>query len=1343
MANDMIGITVTVDDKVALKKLENLRKIVNELNGTKITISTKGIDDAVRTAKTKAENGLKGTKITPKIDTGQINDQFSKVKGQIESKPIRVTMAVGKAGAAMLTIANSFTKVLDNSLTNITRNFGATITSMLTSSIFTGMGKVVERYDTFKLYSKQMQLMGADADEAEKSVQRLNDSVLGLPTPLNEIVKYQKQFYSMTGDVKEATDLAIAMNNAFLASGSSAKQQDQGYKQLVNMLSGGKLQKKQWISLTRSMPGAIREMGKSLGYTGKELDQYVQDVNAGEISTKDFLNTLKKTGTGKGSLVDIAGISKQSLSGIQANMQTAIASFGQKTLEALDDVLSKQTGRGLVSHLQDVVDTIKELGNRTADWIRNHPEVIMKFLDRLENFNWDGMIEGIKTAGKMYAGFIDILSRMPGGLLGFVIAGGGSAIMKGLYPVAGLFKAIGQFGDISAAKKTAKGMSEAAEAMSGMGRATSGMGKSAATVADNVAGDKIKRATAKIGEGAKNVGRFTAALGKMALAGAVVAEFVGVYYLAAKAISEVAKMNFPFEKIQKNTGNIILVIGELTGVFTALGMLMTSTPAGLFVAGSAGLGAGISLGLVGAFAAIAKLMQSIVDVKLPSFTKIKSIAKVMKTIRDEFSHINLGNDWLFPRSLIKGGVVTGYVASFTDIAKLLDSIKGINIKNSQGIENTAKSMKNVFKAISGAFDGDILAELAKRWNSSNQRKVFDNFKGIVEDISSVITTMKGLPDKVAQLKDTNYKKLSEKIRSALSGVGVITEGLKEEFGHYFGGTTGSNISEINLDAKDLESFKKLVDDVSGILTSVQTLIGGFKQFNDSFKMLKEAFKGKSFDEISGVIKGKLQNMATFLDAVFGEKTSIAKKLNGVSKATENLDLSNVTQAFTDLKKALGALKGLYEQMQSMAYLFNASGNENNPTPSYGTGSDKLDKLFDNIGVLVDHMKEIGGKVGNPEDLQKKMYAIRYAMAQIVYAMGNLQKLPVNKDITITDFTTPVKDAVDDLIAIQDKVPDPDGLRERMFAIRKAVASLWFAMNRIVTMPLPEEEGKVDEIVDTISKIISDVGTKLTEAPLMAENAALFKQAADDVALAFATLTTGESGSIQTFVNYLGQIPGALSKVNEAMKGRGTAWKNQIIEGFKGTASKIVAYIQALPEKIKNVTGFYGAGNTHGRQYKNGFNDALDGVETRVDEIAEDVTNLRTRTNGTSGGDSGPVQTSGFVAATGGQVGNNGILYRAGGGDVFQPRGTDTVPAMLTEGEYVMRKGATDYFGSKFMQKINHLDLGGALDSLSARMASKLAGGTTIHNHNNQKVVQYITTNNENWSFMRANRFIRA
>lgn len=98
--------------------------------------------------------------------------------------------------------------------------------------------------------------------------------------------------------------------------------------------------------------------------------------------------------------------------------------------------------------------------------------------------------------------------------------------------------------------------------------------------------------------------------------------------------------------------------------------------------------------------------------------------------------------------------------------------------------------------------------------------------------------------------------------------------------------------------------------------------------------------------------------------------------------------------------------------------------------------------------------------------------------------------------------------------------------------------------------------------------------------------------------------------------------------------------------------------------------------------------------------------------------SGPLsrRTTARMYSTGGFV---GPVYRSGGGSIWKSRGTDTVPAMLTEGEYVLRKQAVNSLGLGLVQKLNH-EGARALQNLSGRTII-----TNVYNNNNAKINQNI------------------
>lgn len=92
-----------------------------------------------------------------------------------------------------------------------------------------------------------------------------------------------------------------------------------------------------------------------------------------------------------------------------------------------------------------------------------------------------------------------------------------------------------------------------------------------------------------------------------------------------------------------------------------------------------------------------------------------------------------------------------------------------------------------------------------------------------------------------------------------------------------------------------------------------------------------------------------------------------------------------------------------------------------------------------------------------------------------------------------------------------------------------------------------------------------------------------------------------------------------------------------------------------------------------------------------------------------------VYAGGVKGATGGHVSAAGIdpLYRAAGG----PSGTDTVPAWLSPGEWVMQKSAVDRFGVGFMRAINEgIMPGGGGTTVVNRYDVSVNAGSIVGDH---------------------------
>lgn len=122
-------------------------------------------------------------------------------------------------------------------------------------------------------------------------------------------------------------------------------------------------------------------------------------------------------------------------------------------------------------------------------------------------------------------------------------------------------------------------------------------------------------------------------------------------------------------------------------------------------------------------------------------------------------------------------------------------------------------------------------------------------------------------------------------------------------------------------------------------------------------------------------------------------------------------------------------------------------------------------------------------------------------------------------------------------------------------------------------------------------------------------------------------------------------------------------------------------------------------------------------------------------NAASATGAAPVQNqSGPIAVT-----------QATGGPIFKAFGSDTVPAMLTPGEYIIRKGAADFFGRGLLERINALDIGGAFDRLilNSPVTAGRYGGNVYNKDSHASVTQNYYNSSPDYGRRRAMRFAHA
>ena len=217
--------------------------------------------------------------------TGDINKQFQTIRKGAEA---------AASGLEQLPDQLDQTASSTSRLADIVKGGGVfTLIEKGVSAVVSSLDSAIDRYDTMNRFPLMMQQLGYGADEAQTAVQRLSEGIQGLPTTLDSVVSTAQRLTILTGNLDGAVDTTLALNNAFLASGSSSDGAARGLEQYVQALSRGKFEAEEWKTMQETMGLALTRVAESFGYAGEsaQSDLYAA-LQSGEITMSQFNSRL-------------------------------------------------------------------------------------------------------------------------------------------------------------------------------------------------------------------------------------------------------------------------------------------------------------------------------------------------------------------------------------------------------------------------------------------------------------------------------------------------------------------------------------------------------------------------------------------------------------------------------------------------------------------------------------------------------------------------------------------------------------------------------------------------------------------------------------------------------------------------------------------------------------------------------------------------------------------------------------------------------------------------------------------------------------------------------------------
>ena len=574
----------------------------------------------------------------------------SKTTGSKTGQSIGQGLSVGfaaKVGAVAGIASNVFSKVA----------------SVVTSSL----GSAVDRADQMNNFPKVMKNLGYSSEDAAASIRKITNALDGLPTTSSAMTGMVQQLAPLTSNLDEATDIALAFNNAMLAGGASTMEQENALTQYTQMLSAGKVDMQAWRSIQAAMPGQLNQVAEAMMGAGHNANDLYEAMKDGKYSFDDFnkaVMDLNQNGFGKyASFAQQAKDATQGIGTAMENVKNRVAKAVQKVIDAVGveniagaiNRFSSQFGK-VGDAAAGMVTDVKKKFSEAGKWITGLYDKLDK-TGAITRFK-DTISTAFESARSRVTEAVD---RIAGSFKGLVPDGAiVSAIEDVLKYVGTVFsdfadwiadtvewwsKFIAALKDTGAVQQLAGALGSLFDAIGDVADAFRGAGDMAESAA----------------------GRFDSAKGSAELLGAVIKVAADLVQKMADQLKRVAEWVKKFTDTLSDSGALDTWMDALERIFSALGDALGSLKRlGKALDGgkksTEGAGAAAAKGFAAYIGAVANVVETVAGV-------LDGIASVVGKLAD-------GIDWLNQKFPILGQVIGFLLDPMGSLADMAGNLFG-------------------------------------------------------------------------------------------------------------------------------------------------------------------------------------------------------------------------------------------------------------------------------------------------------------------------------------------------------------------------------------------------------------------------------------------------------------------------------------------------------------------------------------------------------------------------------------------------------------------------------------------------------------------------------------------
>ena len=1306
------------DLEIRLKNEENVQKDLNEVS-----------QKIAKLESDKAEIKLQLENYNTTMS--QLNNIANKVQ-QVQS----FGKGLNTLGKAMTGSMKGFSNTPIGHLNHfLVQGIGYSALYRFTSSFMNTIGEsfsgAISRLDTIANSKRTFQAMNFDDSVVTSSLDDLESRILGLPTKLNEAIQNVTMISSITNDLPEAVRIFDAFNNAILAFGGSQEQANRAITQFSQAMGTGKLDARTYLSLTDAgMSPALAKVAEMLGYSSENMGEFKSALGEGEISLEDFTDALILLNEqGYDTMKALNKLAKENaIKSIGSSItvaETQIEKGWGSIIQAINDSMDALGYGTIPQNIARFGESVKGWMNGIADSINGNRDVFGSFLDfittgfsklmdvvsqfdlgsfveGLESFRWviDGLKAGFETlfnAVKSIAEFVgqgDVskgLGRIAGGLLtfGYAFRFLGTALDKG----AGVFGYLAQLNSSLGTKgKLAKKISETSNILGSL----TGKNKTSSTtdVSTNVK--------------TFNLDSFKNSMANMAKM-AMMAGNIMLYAEAIKQLNE--KLPDDLSKLVPKLATLGVVMTAMAGLSSGMGKLTS-------LIGKKNELVGV-VSLIGAGGALWLLVQAIDEVNKKVPDDIGNFASKMANVVIAIGAMGivigalgglaslgsglgavimaLGEIFVMTFAITLQQVAESISAMAESIEDIAESVKkfGDTEIDSQGV---SENMSTVTKALDEltSWSGGLLGALAKL----AQQKIDE---GNIAQASSNLNQLLDVADAMQNV--SNIQEVdADRFETAISSI----KSILETFDKYL------PLPSVNTGTNNTDNLTN----VSEQINAISTLVSALNNFSSQgIPQFDEKTLTSTIDKINAVVK-KLKEI------------KLPDVQSGASLTGENAQ--NIVDVLNNLSSIAEAVNSVIASIQE--HPINADGLENAITAI----ADLLGRI--NNDLMPSGDTRIGYNMKNfidAESIQNVINALNNLSTMITTAKSFMDTF-ANSNVDWEALKANINKMMDALNGTIDGKDAVEIDSEKLGSLEKAIKKFETIVGKLETISQKQIN------FDIINAIITQIGTILTNINNIsgADNAESMVSQITNIINKFNEMLTTLAGMNEQFVtvgngwgtslyqgfeesNVSSNISTYVDELITTLKGKdftavGNKWGSDIVSGFKNKVSEISSVVSNLATTISQNGSFATAGSTLGNSFINAFNNAIANLD--IPDLPE--------ADGKAKG--------GLITQ----------YFSKGGWNVFKPKGTDTVPAMLTPGEFVIKKKAVEKVGVPFLKKINSLDLKGAFKDLVSARNNEFTNTTyhktiiknTTNNTDNRSINVY--GGNERVQRMKAGRFMK-